>query len=54
MIVIAAMLLGAFLGWRRASQLGGKGRDKAQYAAAFALAFAALGLFLTIFIDRMI
>lgn len=53
MIVIAAMLLGAVLGWRRATQLGGNGRDKAQYAAGFALAFAVLGLFATVFIDRM-
>lgn len=53
MIVIAAMLIGAALGWRRAGQLGGGRKDRAQYAAAFALAFMLLGLFATIFIERM-
>lgn len=53
MIVIAAVLLGAVIGWRRATALKGDNRDKLQYAAAHALAFAALGLFITIFIDRM-
>ena len=53
MIVIAAMLLGAVLGWRRAGQLGGNTRDRAQYAAGFALALGAVGLFATVLIDRM-
>ncbi|MCZ0962963.1 hypothetical protein [Paracoccus benzoatiresistens] len=54
MIVIAAAIIGAFLGWRRAVQLGGAPRDRAQYAAAFAMAFAVLGLFATVIVDRMI
>lgn len=54
MILIAALILGALLGWRRAGRLGGDRRDRAQYAAAYALAFAVIGLFATIFIDRMI
>lgn len=54
MIVIAAAIIGAFLGWRRAGQLGGRRRDRAQYAAAFAMAFAVMGLFATVIIDRMI
>lgn len=53
MIVIAAIVIGAFLGWRRAAKLGGDRRDRAQYASGYALAFAALGLFATIFVDRM-
>ncbi|MBU3030040.1 hypothetical protein [Paracoccus marinaquae] len=53
MIVIATIVLGALVGWRRAAQLGGNGRDRAQYAAGYALAFAVLGLFVTIVIDRM-
>ncbi|MDP0928795.1 hypothetical protein Q0601_16545 [Paracoccus onubensis] len=53
MIVIAAIVIGAFLGWRRAAKLGGNRRDRAQYAAGYALAFAVLGLFATIFLDRM-
>ena len=53
MIVIAAVIIGAILGWRRAGQLGGSQRDRAQYAAAFAVAFAVVGLFATVFVDRM-
>lgn len=54
MIVIAAIVLGACLGWRRATKLGGDSRDRAQYAAGFALAFAVIGLLLTTIIDRMV
>ncbi|WP_165455688.1 hypothetical protein [Paracoccus subflavus] len=54
MIVIAAVVIGAFLGWRRAGQLGGTRRDRMQYAAAFAMAFAVLGLFATVILDRMV
>ena len=54
MIVIAAAIIGAILGWRRAGQLGGTQRDRAQYAAGFAMALALLGLFATIILDRMI
>ncbi|MBC9245669.1 apolipoprotein acyltransferase [Paracoccus sp. 11-3] len=54
MILIAAVVIGAFLGWRRAGQVGGNTRDKAQYAIAFALAFAIVGLLATVIIDRMI
>lgn len=53
MIVIAAAIIGAILGWRRAVMLGGTGRDRAQYAAGFAVAFAVLGLFATVILDRM-
>lgn len=54
MIIIAAVIVGALLGWRRAAQLGGDRRDRAQYAAAYALALAALGLFATVGLDRML
>lgn len=54
MIVIVAVVIGAVLGWRRAGQLGGTRRDRMQYAAAFAMAFAVLGLFATVLLDRMI
>lgn len=53
MIVIVAAIIGAILGWRRAIGLGGTGRDRAQYAAGFAIAFAVVGLFATVIIDRM-
>ena len=53
MILIAALVIGALLGWTRASKLGGNRKDKLQYAVAHALAFSAIGLILTILIDRM-
>lgn len=52
MIVVVAAALGAAWGGWLASSRGGKPADIAQYAAAFAIAFALLGLFATIFIDR--
>lgn len=52
MIVIAAAIIGAFLGWRRAGKLGGTRRDRAQYAAGFGIALALLGLFATVILDR--
>ena len=53
MIVLAAILVGALIGWTRASRLGGSRADRLQYAAALALGFAALGVFLTILLARM-
>ncbi|MBV0890475.1 hypothetical protein KTN05_01245 [Paracoccus sp. Z118] len=52
MIVIAAIILGALLGDRRARKAGGNRSDRLQYAAAHALAFALVGLFATIAVDR--
>lgn len=52
MIVIVAIILGALLGDLRARRARGNAKDRLQYAAAHALAFAILGLFLTIIIDR--
>lgn len=54
MIVIAAAVIGAILGWRRAGRLGGTRRDRAQYAAGFAIAFALPGLFATVILDRVL
>lgn len=53
MIVIAALVIGAILGWRRAGRLGGGTKDRAQYAAVFGLIALLLGLFLTIALERM-
>lgn len=53
MIVIAALIIGAFLGWRRAVALGGNRRDRVQYAASYALAFTIVGIFATVILDRM-
>lgn len=54
MIVILGALAGAFLGGYRAKTRGGKPADIAQYAGAHAIAFALLGLFVTIVIERML
>lgn len=54
MIVIAALVIGTLIGWRRASRLKGNRMDRLQYAAAHALGFAALGVLATVIIDRMV
>ncbi len=54
MIVIGSAILGALIGYRRAAKLGGKGLDKAQWAGSMAIAFAILGMFLTILIERLV
>ena len=52
MIIVAAIILGAFLGDRRALSIGGNGKDRLQYAAVHGIALAIAGLFVTILIDR--
>lgn len=53
MIVIAGLLGGAAMGAGLALKRGGSKLDAAQYAAGFGIAFGILGLFITVFIDRM-
>ena len=52
MIVIAAILLGAFIGDRRAVRARGNRKDRLQYAAAHAIAFALPALLATVLLDR--
>ncbi|WP_169447688.1 hypothetical protein [Paracoccus zeaxanthinifaciens] len=54
MIVIAAIVIGAALGWHRAGKLGGDTRDRIQYAAVHAIALAAAGVLATVVIDRSV
>lgn len=54
MIVIGAGLLGAISGYLTARRREGNRLDKAQYAAGFGIAFALLGLIVTVIIDRSI
>ena len=54
MIVIAGLVLGAIFGAVLAARRGGKRLDILQYAAGFGIAFCLLGLFVTIFIERMV
>lgn len=53
MIVIAAACLGALVGGLTAYRRKGARLDIAHYAVTYALAFAIIGLFTTVFIDRM-
>ncbi|MFS4582770.1 hypothetical protein [Phaeobacter sp. C3_T13_0] len=52
MIVIGALIIGALLGARTAQKRGGSLADKLQYGAAYAIVFAILAMFVTIFADR--
>lgn len=52
MIVLGAALLGAIIGGLTAARRKGTGLDIAQYAAGYAIAFALLGLFATLFLHR--
>jgi hypothetical protein len=53
MFVIGGLILGAIGGGLRARARGGKGADIAQYATVYAILFGVIGLFVTIYIDRM-
>lgn len=52
MIVIAATLIGAFLGGLTARRRKGNAADIAQYATGFAIAFALAGLIVTIIVEK--
>jgi hypothetical protein len=52
MIVIGLALLGAIIGGMTAARRKGGKLDIAQYAAGYAIGFALIGLFLTLFIHR--
>lgn len=54
MIVIGGLILGIVLGAGIARKRGGKPADIAQYAAGYAIAFGLIGLFVTIFLGRML
>jgi len=53
-IVIVFALLGAAFGVWRARRRNGNRLDMAQYGAIFALIFAVIGVFLTIYLDRLV
>lgn len=54
MVVIAGLVFGALWGALLAKKRGGKGLDIAQYAAGYGIAFALVGMFLTIFLERVL
>lgn len=51
MILPIAFILGAIIGWTRASKRGGNRLDKLQYAAAHGIALLLLALLITIMLD---
>lgn len=54
MIVIGGLVLGAVIGASNALRRGGRWPDALQYAAGFGIAFGLIGLFVTIFLERML
>ena len=54
MIVLAGAVLGAILGVWNARRRGGSRLDMAQYGAATAIAFALIGLIITVMIHRQL
>lgn len=52
MIMIAALIIGALIGWRRAKAMGGNGKDIAQYAAVHGLIFLLVGVIVTVLLAR--
>lgn len=52
MIIVVFALVGAVIGGITARRRGGRGLDIAQYAGSFAMAFAIVGLFITVFLLR--
>lgn len=54
MIIIAGFVLGAAYGARKARKAGGKRLDLLQYGAGFGIAFALVGLFVTLVLDRTV
>lgn len=54
MFVIAGLVIGAAIGARTALKRGGRKLDALQYAAGYGIAFALLGMAVTLFADRML
>ena len=54
MVVIGGFLFGVILGVTTALRRGGRKLDALQYAAGFGILFTLIGLFLTIFLERML
>jgi hypothetical protein len=53
MITLAFALVGALIGGFTARKRGGNRLDIAQYAAGYAMAFAVVGLFVSVFLMRV-
>jgi len=51
---LSGLVVGALLGAFRAKRRGGTAKDIAQWAAAFGILFALVGLFVLIFVQRSV
>ena len=54
MIWTSAIVIGAIVGAATALRRGGRKLDALQYAAGFGILFTLIGLFITIFLERML
>jgi hypothetical protein len=54
MFVLGGVILGALSGGLTARKRGGKPADIAQWAAVWAILFGLVGLFVTLFLDRVL
>lgn len=52
MVVLAASVIGAIIGWWRAGSLGGDRRDRLQYAIVYGLILTVVTLFVLIILQR--
>jgi len=52
MIIPVSTLIGMIFGWLAARRRGGNRKDIAQYVVGYGIAFALLGLFITLVIVR--
>lgn len=53
MIVIAGLVIGLLFGATLAKRRKGKTKDLLQYAAAYAILFSIIGLFVTVIVHRI-
>lgn len=53
MLLLAAIALGFYIGWRRAGQRGGDRLDRLQYGTVHAIVLALAVLVLTILVQRL-
>ncbi len=54
MIVVVSALAGIVWGGYQAKRRGGNRKDMAQYAAGYGIAFALLGLFAAVILERLV
>ena len=53
MVILAALVFGALMGWGVARRRGGRKLDQLQYAAGYGIAWGIVGVFVTILVGRM-